>query len=524
MRLSFKVLAAAAAALLLAAPINSRASNPRGASYDPEVALLVLTIQKQSVELLREELLRQAEWLKLGAMQVMLAEKIDVFAHSVNAGVTADSDILEDYRQEILKVDPTAIGEADKLVAEIRRYHDLLPGKPMVRLPWPPPPGPVLQYLEEDGIGADAVSALKGTPAMDEPVAYAERRFGTTGPFLRRRKWNLDFYLGSFSDLLQHYKQLGYRRIYRLRSPYVSYGKAAWVMAPEPGLRPRLVYSDFYGQDLFLHTRAQWAILTDRAKEEGPIVRTLTCPDCRYILPGVRAMRSLLATVPYTPDTVIAGYDYLFEPKWREDELGVYENDYWRLALFRTGPTITATVVARRTNFGEILAASLTPLVRRGARRVYYAGPAAQVAEKADGFDLTVPSQFISFEGQAVPFDNAFAPRKRKKQTVFAALPSPLFATREWLKDARRRGVLAFDGEMSRLAEEAAAWARLPDRTVECGIGGVLGGLGNLHPEEDRAVYTANYESQAGKESAKLRYRDVVLGKIAAAGKAAAAE
>ena len=224
----------------------------------------------QSVVLLGEELVRQAEWLELGGMQVLLAEKINVFSRNVAAGLTADSDILEDYREQILKVDPTAIGEADKLVAEIRRYHDLIPGKPMVRLPWPPPPGPVMEFLEEDGIGADAVSALKGTPAMDEPVAYAERRFGTTGPFLRRRKWNLDFYLGSFGDLLQHYKKLGYRRIYRLRSPYVSYGKAAWVLAPEPGLRPRLVYSDFYGQDLFLHTRAQWAILTDRAKEEGP--------------------------------------------------------------------------------------------------------------------------------------------------------------------------------------------------------------------------------------------------------------
>lgn len=516
MRPSFKA-GAAALVLLLAAPLDTRAANPRGASYDPEVALLVLTIQKQSVVLLREELERQAEWLSLGAMQVMLAEKSAVFERNVSAGLTADSDILEDYRREILKVDPTAIGEVDKLVAELRRYHDLLPGKPLVRLPWPPPPGPLLQYLEEDGIGADAVSALKGTPAMDEPVAYAERRFGTTGPFLRRRKWNLDFYLGSFGDLLQHYKHLGYRRIYRLRSPYVSYGKAAWVLSPEPGLRPRLVYSDFYGQDLFLHTRAQWAILTDRAKEESPAVRTLTCAECTYVLPGVRAMRSLLATVPYDADTVIAGYDYLFEPQWKEGELGVYENDYWRLAYYRTGKTITATVVARRTNFGEILAASLTPLVRRGARRVYYAGPAAQVDEKIDGFELLVPSQFMNFNGRAIPFDNAFAGRKRKP-ALFAALPSPLFATREWLKDARRHGVLAFDGEMARLADEAAAWARLPDRKVECGIGGVLGGLGNLHPEEDRAVYTVNYETQAGKESAKLRYRDMVLAKIAAAG------
>jgi len=513
LRPSFRALAAG---LLLATP---SASKPQGASYDPEVALLVLTIQKQSVQLVADELLRQSEWLGLGAMQVMLAQKINVFARNVNAELTADSDILEDYRAEILKVDPTAIGEADKLVAEIRRYHALVPGRPMVRLPSQPPPGPVLKFIEEEGIGADAAAALEGTPAMNEPVAYAEKRFGTTGPFLRRRKWNLDFYLGSFDDLLHHYKALGYRRIYRLRSPYVSYGKAAHVLAPEPGLRPRLVYSNFYGQDLFLHTRAQWAVITDRAKEGGPLVRTLTCPSCAYVLPGVRAMKSLLATVPYTADTVVVGYDYLFEPGWKDSALGVYENDYWRLAYFRTGNTITATVVPRRTNFGEILAASLTPLVRRGARRVYYAGPAAQVAEKLDEFELHYPTSFATFDGRSIPFDNALAGRKRKP-ALFGELPSPLFATTEWLSGARGHGMLAFEIEMARLAEEAQGWPR-PDRPVECGIGAVLGGLGNLHPEEDRSVYTASYESQAGRESAKRRYRDAVLAKIKAAGREA---
>ncbi|MBI5246288.1 MAG: hypothetical protein HY923_03840 [Elusimicrobia bacterium] len=516
MRPSFKP--AVLAALLLLAPAG--ASAQRGRSYDPEVALLVLTIQKASVQLLREELVRQAEWLELGGMQVLLAEKVGGFAKNVTKGLTADSDILEDYRQQILKVDPTAIGEVDKLINEIRRYHDLVPGPPMVRLPWPPPPGPQLEFLEEDGIGADAASALKGTPAMDEPVAYAERRFGTTGPFLRHRMWNLDFYLGSFSDLLLHYKKLGYRRIYRLRSPYVSYGKEAYVLSPEPGLRPRVVYCGFYGQDLFLHTRAQWAILTERGKGESTTVRTLTCPSCTWVLPGVRAMRSLLATVPYSADTVVVGYDYLFEPEWKDQALGVYENDYWRLSYFKTGPTISATVVPRRTNFGEILAASLTPLVRRGAKRVYYAGPAARVDEGAAGDELQIPTDFAAFTGSVVAFENALLPRKPKKR-LFAALPSPLLATREWLKDAAGHDIVAFDGEMARLAEEAAAWGRIRDHRVECGIGAVLAGLANLHPEEDRAVYTISYESQAGKESAKRRYRDLVLGKIKTAGKAA---
>ena len=304
--------------------------------------------------------MRQAEWLNLGAMRILLREHVGKFAVRVKAGLTADSDILEDYRTQILSVDPTAAGEADRLVAEIRRYHDLVPGPPMVRVPSPPQLGRSPQFIEEHGVGADVAAGLKGTPALEEPVAYAERRFGTTGPFLRSRKWNLDYYLGPFDDLRTHYRALGYRRVYRLRAPYVSYSRQAFVLAPEPGLRPRLVYCDFYGQDLFLNTRAQWAVLTEAAKGEGPIVRTLTCPSCAWTPTGLRAMRSLLATVPYTANTVIAGYDYLFAPLWRESLLGVYENDYWRLTYYRTGRTITATVQFLHTNFGEILASALT--------------------------------------------------------------------------------------------------------------------------------------------------------------------
>ena len=58
----------------------------------------------------------------------------------------------------------------------------------------------------------------------------------------------------------------------------------------------------------------------------------------------------------------------------------------------------------------------------------------------------------------------------------------------------------------------------MPDRKVECGIGAVLAGLANLHPEEDRSLYTVSAESHAGRESAKRRYRDLVLKKIKAAG------
>ena len=514
-RSSRAVLAALALVPFLSAPARAVKG---GASYDPEVALLVLTIQKQNIELLREELLRQSEWLGLGAMKVMLAEQVDKFARKVKEGLSSESDILDDYRDQILHVDPTAIGEVDRLVAEIRRYHDLKPGPPMIRLPWPPPPGGPKKFLEEEGVGADVTAALEGTPAMAEAAAYAERRFGTTGPFLRRRKWNLDFYLGSFDDLLNHYKDLGYRRIWRLRLPYVSYGKQAFVLAPEPGLRPRLVYCAFYGQDLFLHTRAQWAVLTAMAKGEGPVVRTLTCPTCSWTPPGVKAIRSLLGSVPYAADTVVVGYDSLFAEAWKEKLLGVYENDYWRVAYYRTDPTVTATLEPRHTDFGEILGASLGQFVRRGAKRVYFAGPAAQVDDSLPARDLSLPTEFRGYAGAPLRFPNGLAGRK-PKPTVFAGLPSPLFATDEWLKGAKRGRIAAFDGEMARLGEACAQWNNDEPGKVECGIGAVLGSLSNLHPEEDRAIYTVENAELAGKEEAKRDFLDLVLARVKDAGR-----
>ena len=499
--------------LALALPPSAWAAK-KGRVYDPELALLLLTVQKQSVDLIREEMVRQAEWLDLGAMRVLLGEHVDEFASQVRSRLTVDSDVLADYSRLMTNLSPGAAGEVERLVSEIRRYHDLRPGPPLERIPLPPGASDGPELMEEPGVGADVTAGLKGTPAMDEPVAYAERRFGTTGPFLRRRLWNLDFYLGSFSDLVPHYRRMGYRRIYRLRAPYVSFGKNAYVLSPEPGLRPRLVYCGFYGQDLFLHAGAQWAVLTQAAKGHGPAVRTLTCPTCNWTLPGVRAMRSLLGTVPFSAENVIVGYDYIFASLWKDRLLGVYENDYWRLSYYRLEAGVSVTVQPRHANFGEILAASLAPLVRRGTRRVYYGGPAAQVDPKANAGRLARPTDFTTFLGPTLNFRNSIAGRR---SALFSGLPSPLLATREWMADAARHGVMDFDGEMLRLAEESGRWTHMDGSQVQVGIGAILGGVSSLHPEEDRAIYTLEYANQVGRESAKKEFRDAVLSELKAA-------
>jgi hypothetical protein len=220
-------------------------------------------------------------------------------------------------------------------------------------------------------------------------------------------------------------------------------------------------------------------------------------------------MRRLLATAPFAAETVVVGYPHLFEAALEKSRLGVYENEFWRLSYYKTGIAVTVVVEPLHSNFGEITAASLGSLVRRGAQRVDYAGPAAQVDESLDSSELVTPSEFVLFTGKTVPFKNALAGRRGR--ALFSGLPSPLYATEEWLKGARRRKVAAFDGEMARLAEAAAGWSTPSGEPVECGIGAVLGGLSSLHPEEDRSVYSADYARQAGRESAKKRFRDEVL-------------
>jgi hypothetical protein len=507
----------AACLLLFAAPAGAAKTKH---IYDPELALLALAIQRESVDLVREELLRQADWMGLAGMRVLIRARGELMADEIRRKLTVDTDVLEEYRLAFESFNPGNAADIAKLVAEVRRYHDLQEGAPLSRIAVPAQAGDGPEFFEEEGIGADVAAALRGTPLMDEPVAYAERRFGTTGPFLRRRRWNLDFYLGSFDDLIPMYRNLGYRRFYRLRAPYVSYGKQAYVLSPEPGLRPRLVYSAFHGQDLFLHARAQWGVLTELAKGQGPEVRTLTCPSCVWLPPALRSLRKVIATSPYAADNAVYGFAYLFEPLWKDRRLGVYENDSWRLSYFRTGDQCTVVIAAKHTNYGEIMAGALDEFVRRGAKRVFYGGPAAALEKDYEADKLLVPTQFETYEGHLIKFENALPrPRRAPKSGPFAGLPSPLFATREWLEGARRRKVTAFDVEMARVAEASARWAASPD-PVSTGIGAVLGGINILHPDEDRALYTLEFESQRGKEPAKRQFVEAVAKAVMPAGAA----
>jgi hypothetical protein len=501
-----------ALALALALPSAPAAAARATHVYDPELALLALAIQRESVDLVREELLRQADWMGLGGMRVLIRSRGPLIADEIRSKLNVDSDVVEEYRRAFVSFSPGNAADVARLVDEVRRYHDLAPGPPLTRLAVTARPGPAPEFLEEEGIGADVDSALRGTPLMDEPVAYAERRFGTTGPFLRRRHWSLDFYLGAFEDLAPQYRKLGYRRFYRLRAPYVSYGKQAYVLSPEPGLLPRVVYCSFTGQDLFTHVRAQWGVLTELAKGQGPEVRTLTCPACAWSPPALRSLRRVLASAPYAADNAVYGFAYLFEPLWKDRRLGVYENESWRLSYFRTGEGVTAVIAAKHTNFGEIMAEVLDEFVKRGARRVFYGGPAAALDAAYEPGKLAVPTRFETYEGHVVDLANVL-PRPRKPTGAFAGLPSPLFATHEWLEGARARQVAAFDIEMARVAESAALWARRPE-PVSVGIGAVLGNIRVLHPDEDRALYTLDYESQQGKEPAKRQFRDAVAAAV----------
>jgi hypothetical protein len=502
------------AVLLLALAPCATAADPRpdrqGRVYDPEIALLVLNIQKESLPLLASELKRQCEWLGLPGIKVLLDHTADEAVRDVTADLTPDSDILEGFRDKLVRYHPEQSREIDRLIAEVRRYHNLRPGPPLARLRVSQPTGPSPRLMSQEGVGSDVEDALLGAQTIQEPVAAAQRRFGSTGPFLTRRRWSVDFYLGDFRDLLPLYWKMGYRVFYRLRAPYISYSKQAYVLAPEGELRPRLVYCGFFGRDYFRHVRAQYALLAGDGGAGGNLVRTLQCPLCPFTHPGVKAMRELLQTVPYSARNVVMGYGYLFERPLASHLLGTYANDYWRLSFYDLPAGVTAVVECLDTGFGEISALALEELVKRGAQALYYAGPAAVVAANTGTDRLHVPEEFLDSEGHPIALRNAL-PLRRSRSGKHQSLASPLFVTSEWLAAALRRGVETLDCEASVVAQRVARLNASRAEPIQLGLALVDSDLSWLHPDEDRAVYTVEYETEASREQAKKTYRDAVL-------------
>ena len=477
--------------------------------YDPEIALLVLDIQKESIPLLASELSRQSEWMGLTGVKILVDYKGEGVVRELEADLEPDSDVLQGFRDVLVNLHPGEAPAIEQLINEVRRYHNMPPGPPLEKLALPPRLGASPRLISENGVGSDVENELFGAQTIKEPVAFAERRFGSTGPFLRRRRWNIDFYLGEFPDLLSYYWRMGYRVFYRLRAPYISYSKSAYVLAPEGKLRPRLVYCGFYGRDYFRHVRAQYAVLA-RNEGAGATVRTLQCPDCPWTHPGVLALRRLLAAAPYTARNVVMGYTYLFEKPLEARRLGVYENEYWRMGFYELPAGVTATLEGRHTGFGEVSALALTELARRGAQRIFYAGPAAAVGADVASDRLYVPQEFLDPEDAPIPLRNVL-PERLGRGGKHQSVGSPLFVTSDWLSRARGRGVETVDCEASVIAGRLARFNEGRPQPVELGLAVVTSELADLHPDEDRSVYTVEYETEAGREHAKRAYRDAVL-------------
>ncbi|MDD5655839.1 MAG: hypothetical protein PHF00_01095 [Elusimicrobia bacterium] len=499
-----------AAALLLAGAAHAGAARrPGGAPlYDPEIALLALEVQKAAVPLLAEELQRQAEWLGLSGLKVLLDHALPRIAESVQASLKPESDVMEDFRASLLRRNTSDIGDIDRLVAEVRRYHGLVPGPPLSRLE-PAAPGPDARLVAADGPGADVAAAVEGTALLMEPAAFADRRFGSIVALLRRRRWDVDFYFGDFADLLPHYRKLGFRVFYRLRAPYVSYGRQAYALSPEENLRPRLVYCAFYGRDYFRHVRAQFAVLAARDAKDAPVARTLRSARGAQ-LPGVKALRELASSVPYQARVAVMGYAYLFADALAERRLGTYQNEYWRLDYYSLPAGVAALLESRHTSFGEIAGSALEVLMEKGAERIFYAGPAAVIGGGVPDDGLLAPRRFIASDGAAFELDNILAapgPGSGLHQSV----ASPLFVTREWAEAAAGRGVQTVDCEAAVVAQRVASFNEGLPRPVELGLAVLPTDLSELHPEEDRSVYTVDSRAEPGRESGKRRYRDAVL-------------
>lgn len=471
--------------------------------------MLAVNIQKQSIGLIREELARQAEWLGLAGVRLSLEHVSGPAAKRLAAAVTTETDILSHYQNAVVRHNVTLSAEIGRLVGEIRRYHGLRPGPPLERLA--APAGPKRKLSGESGPGEDVAYAALERQLLNEPLAYAERRFGSTGPFLRRRKWNIDFYEGPFEDLTAHYRKLGYRDFYRLRAPYISYGREAYLLGAEQdrNLRPRLVYCAFYSKSLFMHTRAQYAVLRRATGGSDPIVQTLTCEDCpARIGQARRSIRALLDSAPFQPVAAVMGYEYLFSDILGQMLVGDYDNEQWRVRYYETPKGIVAMVEPRQTAFGEASGAPLAEFAARGVPKLFYAGPAAGIGEQVSSGRIYAPQRALDVSGRALPWRNALAGLPRSG--LHRSLPSPLLATEEWRDGALGSGIDSVDTEISSVIEQAVSEMK----NAELGVAVITTTLSQLHPEEDRAVYTVETERQEFRETAKKAYRDQVLRQI----------
>jgi hypothetical protein len=465
-----------------------------------------VNVQKQSIGLISDELARQAEWLGLAGVRLSLEHVSAPTARKLNASINTETDVIAHYQNAVVRHNVTLSAEIGRLVEEIRRYHGLRPGPPLERLD--APAGPKRKLTAESGPGEDVAYAAQERQLIAEPVAYAERRFGSTGPFLRRRKWNIDFYEGSFQDLTAYYRKLGYRDFFRLRAPYISYGREAYLLGAEQdrNLRPRLVYCSFRSKDLYVHTRAQYAVLRRATGGADPIVQTLTCEDCpSRVSQARRSIRELLDSAPFQPIAGIMGYEYLFSEVLRPALSGDYDNEEWRVRFYDTHKGVLAVIEAKQTAFGEAAGAPLAELAARGVTKLFYAGPAAGVADVIKPGRVYAPQRAIDTSGRPLPWRNSL--ENLPRSGIHRSLSSPLLATAEWHESARSARVESIDTEISSVIEKVLA----ERGGVDLGVGIITTTLSHLHPEEDRAVYTVETERQEFKEAAKLSYRDQVL-------------
>lgn len=468
-----------------------------------------MNVQKQSIGLISEELARQAEWLGLAGVRLSLDHVSGPTARKLHAAVTTETDVLAQYHSAVVRHNVTLSAEIGRLAGEIRRYHGLRPGPPLERLE--APAGAKRKLSAENGPGEDVAYAARERQLISEPVAYAERRFGSTGPFLRRRKWNIDFYEGPFEDLTAHYRKLGYRDFFRLRAPYISYGREAYLLGAEQdrNLRPRLVYCAFYSKDLFIHTRAQYAVLRRATGGTDPIVQTLSCENCAPRLPQARrAVKALFDSAPFQPVAAVMGYEYLFADLLRPMLVGDYDNEEWRVRYYETPKGVVALIEPKQTAFGEAAGAPLAELAARGVPKLFFAGPAAGIVSQVKAGRIYAPQRALDTMGRALPWRNSL--ENVPRSGLHRSLSSPLLATAEWLDSAAGAGIESLDTEISSVIEQVAAEMK----TVELGVAIITTSLSHLHPEEDRAVYTVETERQEFKEAAKKAYRDQVLRQI----------
>ncbi|MFH1619481.1 MAG: hypothetical protein ABIG11_06200 [bacterium] len=479
------------------------------AQKDPEIAELALEIQKSAVSTLvrvsQQVANRINDFKDIGRWLKKNGGKLQ---KEILAKTFLDTDVVGTYELTLREMAHRPPDEISSLIAAVFRRGNFPRGPPLEELHPAFADGPFITI--GDGPGADIIRAIEGPSSMPDAVEYANRHSGQPPRFVLEKGWGLDFYRGAFSDVTPLYRKEGYSRFYRIKAVSASLGWNLYVLSGHQTSPPRIVLAEFYGNSLFDNLRAQFAFLASGRKLREGQVRTLNCDTCLWSQKGIPLLRDLLERTKSRPDILVMGYENTVFDALHPYHTGTFQNEYWRVHTFDIPSGHVFFLESGQTYYGEIASLAVGEFLKRGTRRVYFAGSAGAISRDARMNQLVFPNSFLDTEGSTVAAVNILA-QDSGEHWLHQSVISPMFETIEWVRNAWRRKVNSVDCEAALLAKSVVDYNASHEDSVSLGIALIITDKPMHDTGKKLSLNTMNTEDYKGKSRAKNQYRKILL-------------